>query len=146
MTKQKPQIGDIFSIKLGDSLYSLGIIIHVSKVFRQSMMIGIFDKLFSSEFEVSTILPDNFSFVDIPNYTSIKVIGNKDNDWYIVCNRTDIVEIVEIPLLVAGNTLYMKDSIVKEILGPDERKKYQKVKGQGKLFVENKLKKHFSIT
>ena len=139
--KVKPREGDVFSIEIDVSCFVFGVILHLSKEIKDGMLIAIFDKPFNSQDGIVDLQPDAFPLLDVPNYTSKKAFIAEN--WQILSSRPDISEAIEIPQLIAGNTLYFKDEIVKDPIEPHERKRYRSLSGQGRLFIENKLRKHF---
>ncbi len=143
MKKIKIDVGDGFLIKLDEEYSVLGIVMHISKSFKQSMMIGIFDKLLCIE---SNIDPQTFAetqFFDTPNYTGTQLL--KKGDWKIVGHFPELLEGKEIPLLRAGGSVYHKDDVVKILTDNSQLRGYVQLKGQGRYSIENKLRRHFEI-
>lgn len=131
--------GDIVAVPLGDKMVAAGIVLHISTVFRGSMMIGFYNKLFTSveEIDVKTI---GGNFIETPNYTGKQLITK--GRWKVIGNSQELLEAASIPQLRVVNTLYYKDEIVKQIR-ISEFKKYVQVAGQGGFFIEDKLRKYF---
>jgi hypothetical protein len=140
-SKVKP--GDIFLVPLSENSLVIGIVLHVSKVFRNAILVVFFDKLI--EFSKATEIElERLPMIDTPNYTGIQMI--KQGDWSVVDYRPELIEKIPIPELNAGGTVYYKDEVVKQLRTVEEFRLYPTLRGQGKGAVENKLRRHFGIS
>ena len=142
-TRVKIKNGDVFRIQLNEKNYTLGIVLHVSKVFKQSALVGIFDRPLSHSSEVDPQSLINTQFYDVPNYTGTQMM--KQGEWPILGNFPEMLKGREIPLLRASYHIYYKDEVIKTLTDPDQLKEYTELQGQGKLYILNKLKHHFEI-
>lgn len=141
MTKH-PKItpGDIIAVQLEPELFSVGLILHISKAFKNGIMVGFYDCSFNSLANIRTEeLGGEFIFT--PNYTSKKLVIL--GPWKLIGHSGKLLADAKIPELLAGNSVYHKDNIVKDMVPPDEQKRYPSLTGQGGIFVENKLRKYF---
>ena len=132
--------GDLFAIPLPNNLYAVGIVLHVSKVFKDGIMVGLYNQSFRStvDFNPKDI---NSEFIEVPNYTSKKLIHN--DIWPKVGHDQQLLSKAETPLLAASFSLYLKDEIVQQLTSIDEYRKYTTLLGQGRYSIENKLTDHF---
>lgn len=139
---QKVKPGDIVSIPLTPDAFAAGIVLHVSKEFRNAMMIGIYDKLFLSKLDItSTALPDQF--IETPNYTSTQLVTK--GDWEVVAHNSKLLEGIPLPKLRAAGTVYRGDEVVEQLHSLQELRRYPEISGQGKIFIERKLRQHFNL-
>lgn len=132
--------GDIFAIPLEDQKLAAGIVLHVSKYFAGSVLVGYFDRCFCSVEDI--VLEDlKAQFAFTPNYTGrpAATIG----EWFIVGNRRDLVKESSIPKLVVATDVFFKDEVIERLPTLEAAKQYEPVRGQGKAFVENKLRAYF---
>lgn len=139
----KVNLGDIFVIELDAHKFALGIVLHVSKTFKRGMIVGIFNKLFENIDNVSLETIGNIGFVDLPNYVSTDIF--KSGNWKIVKNLPELKAKYPVPALIAGNTLYQGDKIIKDVVSSQDRKIYPQLTSEGMYFVENKLKRIFNL-
>lgn len=134
--------GDLVAVPLDNGMVAVGIVLHVSKIFRNSMLVGFYDLAFKSVEEVAIpSLPPAFVFV--PNYTSQQLVRN--GRWQIIGSRLELLEAATIPHLRVGTDIYYKDEVVHHFSSTEEDKalKYPRLEGLGGGWIENKLRKHF---
>jgi hypothetical protein len=142
--KKTPAVepGDIVGVPLRDGLVAVGIVLHVSTIFRNAIMIGFYGQSFKSMQSID-IASLGGRFIETPNYTSKQLITN--GPWQVVANSPHLLEEAEIPELRAAYTLHYKDEMIRQ-LSPDELGEYTELAGQGRLSVENMLLKHLAGT
>jgi hypothetical protein len=140
-SKTKP--GDIIAIVLRSDMIAVGIVLHISKRYRHGILVGYFDRCFSSmeEIDVNTLIPQ-FAFT--PNYTSKRIV--ELGEWPIIGHSDVLLSKSSVPILVSVTTLFLKDEIVGQLSSVEETKAYEVLAGQGKEFVENRLRSHFEVT
>lgn len=135
--------GDILAIQIEDNKYAAGLVLHVSKYFKGSILVGYFNRCFvSTEAIILEELDPEFAFT--PNYTGKPVEGG--NDWTVIGNRVDLIEDSIIPKLVVVTDIFYKDEVVERLPSLDAAQKYETLKGQGRYFVENKLRNFFETS
>lgn len=139
--KVKP--GDIIAIALRSDMIAIGIVMHISKRYRNGMLVGYFDRCFSSleEIDIDALNPH---FVFTPNYTSKRIV--ELGEWPIIGHSDVLLSKSPLPTLVSVTTLFLKDEIIGQLSSIEEAKAYEVLAGQGKVFVENRLRKHFEAT
>jgi len=137
-TKVKP--GDIVGIPLEEKRVAVGMVLHVSTLFKNAIMIGFYNQLFESMEDID-IEALGGEFIETPNYTGKQLITS--GRWEVVGNNPKLLAEAAIPQLRVVNTLHYKDQVIRQ-LSPDEFKEYVEFRGQGGIFVENKLRKHFA--
>lgn len=132
--------GDLFTIPLQTNLYAVGIVLHVSKVFKDGIMVGLYEQSFQS---IVNFKPEhiNSEFIDVPNYTSKKLIHN--DIWPKIGHNQQLLLGAEIPYLAASFSLYFKDELIKQLTSIEEYKQYTELESAGRYFIENKLADHF---
>jgi Immunity protein 26 len=130
--------GDIICVPLREGLVVAGIVLNVSKRFRDAVMIGFYDRAFSSR-ESIELRDLGEHFIDTPNYTWKEDVLS--GQWQIVGNSTELLSRAAIPHLAVSYSLYFKDEFVR-LLTPDELKDYPAWRGQGRQSVECKLLSH----
>lgn len=135
--------GSIFAIPLQTETFAVGIALHISKYFRNGMLAGYFDKCFSS-MDAINIHELNPEFVFTPNYTSKRIVDL--GEWSLVGYSESLLARSTIPILVSVTTLFYKDEVVGQLGSVEETKIYERLAGQGKEFVENRLRRHFRAT
>ena len=135
--------GDIFAIPIGANIVAVAIVLHISKRFKNGMLAGYFDKCFSS---LEALAIDKLSprFVFTPNYTSRRIV--ELGEWPVVGYSETLLSKSTIPILVSVTTLYYKDEIVGQLNSVEESKDLERLAGQGKQFIENRLRRHFQST
>lgn len=138
--QRQVKAGDVFCVPLSEDTVAVGIVLHVSKVFKNAIMVGFYDQLFKSveDVHVAALSSD---FIDTPNYTGKLLIT--EGRWQVVTNSPELLARAKIPELVVVNTVYYKDRIVQQLSSLEESRRYPTLTGQGGIFVENKLRKHF---
>lgn len=141
MSRKTVKPGDIIAVPLEGLGVAVGLALHVSKHFKNGMMIGFYDQLFDSinQVDIANLGGD---FIEVPNYTGVQII--RKGDWKIVGHSPELLATAEIPVLRVVNAIYYKDEIVQQLLPWDEAIKYTPLRGQGKLYVEEKLWSHFT--
>ena len=137
----KVKEGDIVAIPLEENLFAVGIILHVSKYWRNSIMVGYYDEFFTSLADINIDALGN-RFIFTPNYTGKQIIT--EGDWEIVGHSQKLLSVAEIPELVSVTTVFYKDEVVKRLPSIAATEDYTMLTGQGRIFVENKLRKYFS--
>ena len=132
--------GDIVAVPLDEAMVAVGIVLHVSSRFKNSMMIGFYDYVFESIEEVDRLGGD---FIDTPNYTGVQLIS-KDR-WQVIGHSLDLLAEATIPKLRVVTHVYYKDEVVHHFGSHEEEeaRKYPLLKGQGGIFIENKLREYF---
>lgn len=151
MTQEKSKIaksnkvkpGDIIAIVLRSDMIAVGIVLHISKRYRNGMLVGYFDRCFSSmeEIDVDVLIPQ---FVFTPNYTSKRIV--ELDEWLVIGHSDALLSKSPVPILVSVTTLFLKDEIVGQLSSVEEAKAYEVLAGQGKAFVEDRLRRHFEVT
>jgi hypothetical protein len=140
MARKRVKPGDIFAIPLGDDMIAAGIALHISKYFKNGMLTGYFTECFPSieAIDIADLRPE-FAFT--PNYTSKVMVGC--GDWPLVGHSDALLAQSEIPILVTVTTLLYKDEVVDQLDSIEKTRGYTVLAGQGKGFVENRLRKYF---
>ena len=132
--------GDIFAIPLDEQMVAVGIVLHVSKYFANAILAGYFDRCFSSV-EHIPVQDLAAQFVFTPNYTG-KQLLTKDH-WPVIGHRNDLIDQAIIPELVVVTDVFYKDEVLKRLPSLEAAKQYEPVEGQGKGYVENRLRRYF---
>jgi hypothetical protein len=140
-SRKRVKAGDIIAVSLRENSIAIGMVLYVSKTIRNGIMVGFYNRLFTSidEVDFTTLGPD---FITTPNYTGKQDITT--GRWKVIGNRPDLLAKTTIPELRSVSHVYYKDDMVKQI-SPGEFKNYTELIGQGIVSVENKLRKHFRI-
>ncbi|CUS04923.2 protein of unknown function [Candidatus Promineifilum breve] len=135
--------GDIFAIPLPTETFAVGIALHISKYFKNGMLAGYFDRCFLSidAINISELEPE-FAFT--PNYTSKRIVAL--GEWPIIGYSEALLARATVPILVSVTTLFYKDEVVGQLDSIEETKDYERLAGQGKEFVEIKLRRYFQLT
>lgn len=142
-TRKRIKPGDLFSIPLGKDAVAVAIVLHVSKRFRNGMLVGVYDKVFDSLNTINLdLLPKQF--VSTPNYTSTRSIT--EGHWTIIAHRPELLEGLTIPKLRAAGTVYYKDEIVEQLASVQDLHRYPELLGQGEGALELKLSSHFGLS
>jgi hypothetical protein len=138
--QNKVQPGDLFAIQLPDKQFVIGIVLHVSKRFKNGILVGLYDQTFNS---ISNFKPADIAsgFYDVPNYTGKDLIC--DDIWPRIGHDEQLLSVAQVPYLAVTGSLYYKDDVVKQLKTIEEYKKHTTLSGQGRYFIENKLAKHF---
>lgn len=131
--------GDIIAVPLREGMVAVGIVLHVSTLFRGAVMIGFYKQVFPSieDIDLTKLKGD---FIDTPNYTGKKLITS--GRWKIVGNSPDLLRVAEVPYLRVASSLYYKDEEVRR-LSPSEWGAYTELLGQGGIALEEKLYRYF---
>ena len=140
MKKNRVNEGMIFCIPLVESKYAIGIVLHVSKLFKRSIIVGFFERIID-ELEDAKLLSVDSAFITTPNYTGQQML--RDGDWPIVDMRPDIAVKATIPHLRAGRNIFFKDERVEE--DSKDWKLYEPIVSSGMYAVERKLRRHFGL-
>ena len=132
--------GDIIGVRLEEGKVAVGIVLHVSGLFKDAIMIGFYDRLFDSieDIDVESL---GGGFIETPNYTGRQLVTS--GRWKIVGNSPTMLAAAHVPELRVVYTLYCKDQVIRQ-LALDEFKEYAELAGQGGLFIEDKLRRHFA--
>lgn len=98
--------GDIFAVPLDDHMIAAGIVLHVSRYFDNSILVGYFDRRYGSIEEISAgELPARFAFT--PNYTGKQMLVS--GEWPVIGNRKALIEEAMIPkLVVVADVFYTR--------------------------------------
>lgn len=132
--------GDVFAIPLDERMVAAGIVMHVSKYFANSILAGYFDRCFDSVEHIPVQdLTAQFAFT--PNYTGKQLLAR--GDWPVIGNRNDLIEQAIIPKLVVITDVFYKDEILERLPSLEAAKQYERVEGQGKGYVESRLRRYF---
>ena len=136
----KVKVGDIFAVPLDEQLIAAGIVLHISRYFAGSILVGFFNRRYRSreEIAIQDLRPD-FTFT--PNYTGKQILTK--GDWPIVGNRADLVEQTVIPKLFVVIDVFHGDKVVERLASLEEAKQYEQLTGWGKGYIENKLRHYF---
>lgn len=137
---KKAQTGDIFTIKLSENAYVVGIVLFKSKVFRNASIVGIYNHLFESINKINVNELHGYEFYLTPNYTTSYI----SKAWDIIAHSDELASQVDIPALRAAGDLFKCDEIVGKVAVRDFPK-YTELSVAGVKFLENKLKKHFQL-
>lgn len=141
MTKRsRVKLGDIVAIPLDKERFAVGIVLHISTIFKNAIMMGFYKALFKSAENID-IEKLGGEFIETPNYIGKQLITK--GPWRVIGNSNRLLVEATIPQLRVAYTLYYKDQELKQ-LTDNELSKYVALKGQGGAFVENKLRKYFS--
>lgn len=134
--------GNLIAIPLEKNLVAVGIILHVSKVFKNAIMVGYYDHPFSSIEDIS-IEKISGEFIDTPNYTGKQLVTK--GPWKLIGHSDELLAVAKIPELAVVHTIYYKDEVVKQYPAEEAEtvRKYPVLEGQGGIFVENKLRRYF---
>jgi hypothetical protein len=132
--------GDIFVIPVEENLFGVGIVLHVSKYFRNSIMVGLYDTFFKSAYEIQIERLET-RFINTPNYTGKQLLTS--GDWPIIGHSERLLLEAPVPELVASYTLFYKDEIVRDMLSLEETRMYPTLLGQGGIYIQDKLRRFF---
>ena len=134
--------GDLIAIPLADRLIAVGIVLHVSKLFKNGIMMGYFRQPFES---VDKILASDLKpeFVTTPNYTSAQIIRN--GFWKVIGHDEDLLRKVRIPELRSAYDIYVGDIVVRPA-SPSDIEHCPTLTLGGKLFIENQLRDFFKVS
>jgi hypothetical protein len=140
--KKSVKPGVLFAIPLADDAIAVGIVLHVSKTFKNGMIVGVYDRLFDT-FDAINLdrLPEQF--IMTPNYTSIEMI--KKEHWPLIAYCPERLENVVIPRLRSVGSVYYKDEIVERLTSVEDFSRYPTLIGQGKVALEERVRKHFGL-
>jgi hypothetical protein len=105
------------------------------------MLAGYFTECFPSveATDIAVLRPE---FAYTPNYTSKVMV--ELGEWPLIGHSDDLLARSEIPTLVTVTTLLYKDDVVGQFATVEETRGYEVLEGQGKGFVENKLREYFN--
>ena len=141
MSKQRLSPGDIVCVPIADDKVVVGIVLHISQLFRNAVMIGFYKPLFNSIDAVNIDMLDG-DFIWTPNYTGKREIT--DGNWRVIGNSLKLLGMADIPRLVVVNDLYFKDELVQH-LHPEEVSKYPILLVAGGGAIEVRLRRHFAV-
>ncbi|HEX6290919.1 MAG TPA: Imm26 family immunity protein [Herpetosiphonaceae bacterium] len=138
-TKHQVKEGDIIAIPFDDQRVAAALILHVSKVFRNAILIGIYEQVFPSidAIDLQTL---GGPFIGVPNYTGKQMV--RDGDWPVIGNSAALFAAATIPELRVVDTVYYKDTPVR-LLSAEEEARYPVHTVAGKGYVEQTLQQHF---
>ena len=140
MKRKRAKPGDIFAIPLDDNLSAVGIALHSSTHYRNGMLAGYFTECFPSleAINVASLRPE-FAFT--PNYASKVMV--ELGEWPLIGHSDALLAQSEIPILVTVTTLLYKDEVVDQLDSIEKTRSYTVLEGQGKGYVENRLRDYF---
>lgn len=132
--------GDLVWVPVVEGQFAVGIVLHVSRYFRQSMLVGFFPALFArpEEVDVGALAEP---FVETPNYVSTLAV--RDGGWSVIGHSQELLARSTVPVLRVVATLYYKDDVVGQV-APAEYPNHPMVLGQGDKAVEGKLRDHLA--
>ncbi len=132
--------GDLVWVPVVEGQFAVGIVLHVSRYFRQSMLVGFFPVLFArpEEVEVGTLVEP---FVETPNYVSTRAV--RDGGWSVIGHSQELLARSTVPVLRVVATLYYKDEVVGQV-APAEYPNHPVALGQGDKSVEGVLRAHLA--
>lgn len=132
--------GDLLAIPLSEGVAAAGIVLHVSRVFRKNMLLGVYDQIFRSAESIDPNALEGRLF-DVPNY--VDTLPVLQGVWPVVGNSPGLLR-APVPELRMGAQIYLKDEVV-GTASREELKRYPALQFAGYAFVENRLRKHFGI-
>lgn len=133
--------GDLLAIPLSEGIAAAGIVLHVSRVFRKNMLLGVYDQIFRSAESIDLNALEGRLF-DVPNY--VDTLPVLQGVWPVVGNSSKLLRAAPVPELRMGAQIYLKDEVV-GTASREELKRYPALQFAGYAFVENRLRKHFGI-
>jgi hypothetical protein len=139
-SRKRVRPGDVICVPLRQGLVTVGIVLHVSKVFNGGMLVGFFDQTFTSPQEVD-IKALGGPFIWTPNYTGTQLV--REGRWTVVGNSPELLATANMPDLRVVSTVYRGDTIVRDPVPLEEWGNYQEVRGGGGRFVEDRLREYF---
>ena len=139
-SRERIKAGDLLAINISEEMVVAGIVLHVSKRFYKGMIIGFYNRLFTSRgnINIDTLKGE---FVDTPNYIPVDLV--LDGVWKKIGNSPQLLAEAAIPELRVAFDIYYKDTIVRKV-DFDEFKNYTELKMMGQPIIENKLREHFT--
>ncbi len=140
MSRTRVKPGDLIGIPLAEDQVAVGLVLHISKVFTGSMLVGYYKQTFPSLEAVRPAVLGG-EFIGTPNYTGTEVV--RSGDWRVIGHNAELLAAAIIPELRVVGDLYYKDEITRRIPG-EEWQQYTELIGQGGGFVESKLRRHFA--
>ncbi len=144
MTTSKKRLkvrdGDVIAVPLGEGLFAVGLVLHVSSYWKHGMIIGFYRRTFHSIEDID-ITALGSEFIEMPQYTGTQCVTT--GRWTIVGNSPELLQEATVPELRAAYTLYFKDTIVRR-LTRDELKDYPELSVGGCLYYEDKLRRYFA--
>jgi hypothetical protein len=141
---RRPRVreGDLLWVPVVEGKFAVGIVMHVSRYFHDTILVGFFDALYSrpEEVDVPSLAEP---FVETPNYVSTHAVAK--GRWSVIGNSPEVLARCAVPVLRVVGTLYKKDEIVGQV-AQAEWPKYPGLLGQTDKSVEIKLRRHFVQT
>jgi hypothetical protein len=141
MRKRRLNPGDVICVPIADDKVVVGIVLHISNLFRNAVLVGFYKQLFPSCDAVDINLLGG-DFIWIPNYTGKKELT--DGTWQVIGNSPKLLHVATIPHLVVVSDVYFKDEVIRH-LNPDEANKYPILSVAGGGAIEARLKRHFAL-
>lgn len=137
--KKKIEPGDVIGVPLSDDVAVAGLVLYVSKQFRNGIMVGFYNRPFRSieDININELAGE---FVDTPNYVIKDVIT--EGDWKRLGHSPDLLHKAVIPELRVAYDIYQGDQLIKKV-DLDDFKNYTELGMAGGKFVENRLRKKF---
>jgi hypothetical protein len=134
--------GDILAVPLPENLWVAAIVLHVSKQFRNGIIVGYYDRAFSTKESIqqeSLRVP----FVWTPNYASVRFLTH--GPWRIVGHSDELLNKAELPRLRVVGHLYHGDEVVSWV--PAEQwPEYPELTLPGLALAEERLREHFETS
>jgi hypothetical protein len=113
--------GDLLWVPVSPDRNAVGLVLFVSRRFRNGMIVGFFRQLFSSPEEVDVgALAE--PFVRTPNYTSALLVSK--GNWRLIGNSPELLGRCSVPVLRVAASLYYKDEVIGTVK-PDQLGDYQ---------------------
>jgi Protein of unknown function (DUF4240)/Immunity protein 26 len=104
--KMKPKPGDVFAIPLEDNCFSAGVILHVSKRWKNTVLCGFLNVAPVSNLKLDAI-PDSLEFVEKPFYVYISPLTS--GEWPIIGSIDSQIVDQLIPRMIVGWSIFLKD-------------------------------------
>lgn len=139
--RKRVKPGDVVAIPLGPQAVAVALVLHKSGDIRTGIVVGYYDKLFSSvdEIHIATL---GGPFIGVPNYTFTRPIWHEE--WKVIGNSPELLAATQLPILRIVAHLYDGDEVVGHIALEDFHK-YIEAGFAYQGFVENMLRKHFTV-
>ena len=142
MSKKRIVPGVVISIPIDDK-FVIGLVLHKSRLFKNGMIVGFFDLLFTVRHPSCDDL-NSLSIIEsenLPNYCSTVAVSS--GQWSYVGKCEQLLQRHPMPILRQGGFLYKGD----EVIGRTEleNKSYRSLIGWGNKAVENELRQHFNL-
>lgn len=113
MANKRAKLGDIIVIPLADKVYALGKVLFLSKIFKQVMLVGVYD-LILEDMEMPQTLPKNFKRLI---YTGTG--GVSKGRWAVIDNKSVEVSEKSLTLRIVGNSVWENDTPLRQATSKD---------------------------